>query len=147
MPFFLRFFCALAVVSKSQYQIVIDELTRNTTPPLDELGNSNTNHSLTLTLPLTFLFTHFSPPLPPSVYLLTYPPLLSMNQRATGRILLVPGNACAAPHPTCSQVCYYKSTPSTPTQYNTRQHSTIPPSPPSPRHHPPQFILTHPITH
>ena len=33
-----RFFCALAVVSKSQYQQVIDELTRNTTPPLDELG-------------------------------------------------------------------------------------------------------------
>ena len=34
----VRFFCALAVVSKSQYQQVIDELTRNTTPPLDELG-------------------------------------------------------------------------------------------------------------
>ena len=58
MPFFVRFFCALAVVSKSQYQIVIDELTRNTTPPLDELGRCHRlsfSHSLSysLTFPTT----------------------------------------------------------------------------------------------
>ena len=58
-----RFFCALAVVSKPQYQQVIDELTRNTTPPLDELGTHAypyflSHHTSSLTPPLDELGTH-----------------------------------------------------------------------------------------
>ena len=60
-----RFFCALAVVSKPQYQQVIDELTRNTTPPLDELGTHARTRTRTQDYSHPFPPTNTSPPTPP----------------------------------------------------------------------------------